>query len=381
MKMLNKTQIKIVFIIHRFNMGGTEKRLIDLLKGLPRDKFELVFLCLYQIGVLENEVKALGVKTVMFGLERVNKVISILKILKFLKRERPDIVHTFLFPSYLCGGIAAILARIPIILSSEENLLLRKTKSHRFIDFCFSLFNSCTVAVSETVKNNLIEKSHIKPDKVKVIYAGLDFDRLQSFRDSKEVLHQLQIKDTDFVVGTMSRLVTQKGHCYLIHAANLVIKENRNVIFVIIGDGHMKEALLKMVKELNIAENFRFLGTRLDSSDLLKIMDIFVFPSLWEGFPLALAEAMYQGKAIVASDIPQLREMIVDDTVGILVPPKDSEILAEAINRLISNVELRESLGNNARSYAISNLCLDRMVKDYKELYIQLFEKYAVSLN
>jgi len=201
-----------------------------------------------------------------------------------------------------------------------------------------------------------------------VIPYGVDLRKYQLGNGVKK-RESIGLSADDKIVGMVGRLVPQKGHVYLIDAAELVIKKFPDVKFVIVGDGELKDQLLEKVRARNLEKNFRFLGFRSDVNELLWTFDIFTLPSLYEGLPNVVLEALASSLPVVATPVDGTKEAVVDNETGFLVPVKDVEGLANALIKLLSDPALARRIGKNGRKRVEDVFSLEKQVKSFEKLY------------
>ena len=173
-------------------------------------------------------------------------------------------------------------------------------------------------------------------------------------------------------VGVTGRIERQKGLHILLHAARYILQSGRQVQFLIVGDGSLRRELESIAKKLEIEQHVIFTGFRSDRSEVLTILrflDIFVMPSLWEGLGLSIIEAMRAGKPVVASNVDGIPEVVLDQETGILVPPREPKALADAICTLLDSPEKCREMGERGRQRTLKHFSIDRMVRDYEEFY------------
>jgi glycosyltransferase involved in cell wall biosynthesis len=230
----------------------------------------------------------------------------------------------------------------------------------------FLLFDR--VIVESTRNKEIALRKRLWPArKVKVIEYGIDLTSLED-RGAQGLVDP---GNSSPVIGTVGRLVPQKGHRHLLEALSQLKKRGMSFSLMIVGNGPLRSELESQVEELGLSGDVSFLGHREDVYDLLSSFDIFVLPSEFEGLPFALLEAMAARRPIIASDVDGIGDAIVDEENGLLVPSKDPGALAAALERLVGEDRLRQELGNNARS-AVARFDLPRMIARTEELYESL---------
>jgi len=203
------------------------------------------------------------------------------------------------------------------------------------------------IAVSQSTADFVINARRIPPAKVKVVYLGVpleEFSRTRSQDEVQAARAELGIARDDVAIGTVTRLHDSKGNSYLVDAARLVLNERPNTRFFIVGEGPLRESLEQQARALNLGDRFVFAGFAKDVARVLSAFDISVFPSLWEGTPLTVFEALAMGKAIVATDADGLVDVLTADHDAIVVPKRDARALAHGLMRVIDEPHTRERL-------------------------------------
>jgi len=229
------------------------------------------------------------------------------------------------------------------------------------------------IAVSEGVKKYLVDKQGIEEEKIQVIYNGVDLKQFGGEDVTAEYLRKTcNLPGESIVIGTVAAFKHQKGLQYLISAAAQVVKEYPETRFVLVGSGHMEETIRDWIKQNRLEQAFILTGQRKDVSKLLKGMDLFVLPSLWEGMPMALLEAMSMSCSCVVTDIGGPRELIEHGRSGLIVPPRDSDALAQAIFCLLKDPGLRIALGQAARRRVEAVFSMEAVARAYDGLYRKL---------
>ncbi|CAD7770903.1 N-acetyl-alpha-D-glucosaminyl L-malate synthase [Candidatus Methanoperedenaceae archaeon GB50] len=237
----------------------------------------------------------------------------------------------------------------------------------------YAYFVDKFVAVSDYIKNNIVNESLTEKDKNKVvlIYNGVDVDRFSPSKDKTKLKREfLGIKDTTNVVTFIGQLIYEKGADLLFDCAVSILREGLDVLFLFIGDGVLHNELKHKAKSLS--KNIRFLGVRNDVDKLLKISDLLVLPSRWgEAFGLAIAEAMACEIPVIATKVGAIPELVNDET-GILVPVEDVFSLKNSITFLLSHPEKRKLLGQVSRERVLRLFNIEKMVKKTISLYLEL---------
>lgn len=369
--------VKILFVLRMIGFGGAERQIVELCQGMDKNKFEIsVVLFFHDEGFLE-ELKAAGVKIHVLATKKTYKRKAIPELIRLMKKEKFDIVQNMLPIANLAGGLAARLSGTrPVVVGSLRNA---NPFSWRNL-FCLmdlaalNFFNDCVITNSETGKKFAVRDYRLPADKIQVIYNGKDFLKYQTSVTAGQIRRELNIPDGHLVVTTIGRITEQKGYEYLIEAANILIKQqNRKVTFLVVGKPEETFAKVKsLIQKYSLDKEVRLLGVRRDIADILAASDVFVLPSLWEGLPNVLLEAMIAGVPVVATDIEPNREVIENNQTGLLVPPKNAPALTEAIMTIVDNPGAAAAFKEAAYQNVLQKFNKDRLVKEYEEFYQSL---------
>jgi len=378
-------KVKVLYIIGTLDLGGTEKQLVHLVKGIDQSRFEVSVCCLSHGGSLTGSLIGEGFRVEVIGFRGFRQdgrgyarnlpriLTSFSRLVALIREESPHIVHSFLFWAYILGTYAAKAAMVPIVVSSRRSLGLFKERKWHYL-FLERLANRMTdliVANSEAVKQDVVRQEKVEPSRVRVIYNGIDPSLYDVLMDPT-LRVSLSIPEEARVVGVVANLIHYKGHRFFLQACQEIKRKHHPVRFLLIGDGPLRGELEALVKELHLEEEVLFLGSRQDIPQLLTLMDVAVLPSLEEGFPNAVLEAMAAGKAVVATWVGGIPEAVIHGKTGLLVPPKDSQALAAAIIELLSDPPRSEEMGKAGRERVRKEFGLDRMVRDMEGLYEEL---------
>jgi glycosyltransferase involved in cell wall biosynthesis len=287
-----------------------------------------------------------------------------------------DLLHTHGYKADIYGFLASRRLGLPVI--STCHLWTRQTAAVRFYDFLDSLFLrrfDAVVAVSDPIAKSL-RLSGIRESKIRVIDNGID---LPSFTQARATLAQKINKGRNLVVGTVGRLVAQKGLEYFLCAAREVLQESPDVTFVVLGAGPDREKLERMATELAIERNVLFAGHCTDMPGAYASMDVFVLASLDEGMPMAVLEALASKKPVVATRVGAVPRLIIHEKTGLLIEPRDVQALKLAILRLLNDASLRSQLGNAGEALVNRNHSHNVMAKNYLQLYERVADRLGAN--
>jgi glycosyltransferase involved in cell wall biosynthesis len=212
----------------------------------------------------------------------------------------------------------------------------------------------------------------IPEEKIRVIDNGISLERFKKLGETENRKNQLGFEEKIRMIGTIGNLGTEKGHIYLLEAAKQILDVVKDLKFVIIGNGQLRKQLEEKSEELGIKEHVIFMGQRKDIPELLMAMDIFVLPSIKEGLPIALLEAMAAKRPVIATRVGAIPKVIENKDVGVLVEPKDITGLRDAVVNLINDPERRSLLAREGFRKVCSDFSSDEMGKQYLKLYKEI---------
>ena len=380
-------------VIATLDRAGAEGTLARLCLRLNRAEFEPSVCCLTRGGGYESELRAAlgsqtegaaGVPVTVLGKKGRYDVAMLWRLRALMRRDRPDIVHTWLFTANTWGRIAAWLARrggladVPVIIASERAVDRWKNPFHRLADRRLAAASAAIVANCEAVKRFCVEDVGIPSKRVRVILNGMN---LRSFDSAfshaiRDVIADANCGADRIRMGTVARLEPQKGIPFLIEAMELLQSSGVDAELWIVGDGPDRPELEAMVNASpGLRDSVKFLGRRDDVPGILSQLDIFVLPSLWEGLPNAVMEAMAARLPVVATNVDGTPELVNDGETGLLVPPKSAEALADAIAKLVADGALRQRMGQAGRRRIEQHFTEDRMIAETEALYRELIER------
>ncbi|PIV39297.1 MAG: hypothetical protein COS29_03290, partial [Candidatus Omnitrophica bacterium CG02_land_8_20_14_3_00__42_8] len=338
--------------------------------------------CINKKGVIGLELEEAGFDVTSLNVDY--NLFAVFKIYGVIKKFNPDIVHTSLFYANLFGRIAAKMAGVRVILCEEQNICGWKSRNLFFIiaDRVLSLVTDRIIACSESVKKFTMGQENIGSSKFAVVYNAFDRDKFDiELPAAPDIKISMGFKATDRIIGTIGRLCEQKGHVYLIEAMAKVVVENAGARLLIVGEGPLKSRLANMAGNAGISDKVIFMEKRRDVPAFLKMLDVFVLPSLWEGLSVVLLEAMYMAKPIVATGIPSNAEAMIDGQTGVLAKKADAGSLAEGINFLLRNSEASKTLGDGAKKRVLEYFTPEKRACELTNMYDLLADEKKIHIK
>lgn len=358
----------VAHIIDELPPDGAERLLVDLMRRRS-GRFRYAIVCLVKGGPLEAEFAALGVPVVIIGRTRKLDFGMVLKLARWMRQQQVAVVHTHLFTADVFGRLAARLAGVRAVFSTSHNVNGWKGRAHRWLDRLLALVSSRVVGCTEEVGRVLVERDRIPAHKVAVVENGVDLRRFDAVSPAG-VREEFGIDADAVLMGVVGRLHPQKGHQDLLQAfVQLRGQTSRKFQCLFIGEGELRPQLEAEVQRLGLGGVVRFTGLRSDVPRLLVALDLFVMPSRWEGLPMALLEAMACGKPCVVTSVGGIPSVIDDGANGLMLPPEQPQVMADALARVMSDGALQASLGATARECALRRYDVGRALQAYESMY------------
>ena len=368
--------MRILHLISSGGLFGAERVAVELSKSLKK-----TYHCEPVLGVIRNvynpheeileEAKSNGLDYAVFSCRSPLDLKLAFSIRAFIKKNRIDVIHCHGYKSNFYGLLAS-KGQVPSVTTNHNWLTAHwKLKTYCFLDSLWIRFFDRIVAVSNEVKEEML-KYKIPGEKIRVIDNGISLERFEKVVETKNMKNQLGFEEKTRVIGTVGSLVIEKGHIYLLEAARQILDVVKDLKFLIIGGGPLQKALEEKSEELGIKKDVIFTGQRKDIPELLTAMDIFVLPSIKEGLPVALLEAMAAKRPIVATRVGAIPRVIESKDIGILVEPKDISGLRDALTSLIDDPERMKLLARGGFNRVSMDFSSDEMCKHYLELYNEI---------
>lgn len=383
----DQEKINVMLLNTQMEVGGAQKMIFQLAKCLDQKRYQVTVCTLYDRGYLELfqrrenlAIFDLDMKrgSERFGLKRAARFLrGVWRLYQLLRAQKVDLLQTYCYYANLIGAVVARLAGVPIVIASQRESLPHKARFYHWVDrlICNSSLVDVVIAVSEGTRQFCVEQERMRAEKVITIRNGIDLasydPHLLESATREQLKAELGLQAAEVIVGTVGSLQVKKGHLYLLEAIPVVLEEFPGAFFLLAGEGPERDRLETMTRQLHIQDNVRFLGVRHDVNRLLALIDLFVLPSLWEGLPNAILEAMAMQKPVIATTVDGNMEAVTEGQTGLLVPPYNAPALADAMLSLLRDPERARQMGLAGRRKVEQAFNLAGIIDKYEELYEQ----------
>lgn len=364
-------KIRILEAIRQGQFGGGETHVFELSTHLDKNRFEPVVLS-FTDGNMVEELISEGIHTQIINTERGFSFGVWRKVKELMQREQIDVVHAHGTRALSNVFWAARKLRIPIIYTIhgwsfhiDQKFPVRKIReiSEKFL----TSVTDKNICVSKSNEEDGIKRFNMK--RSTVIYNAVNLNKFNPERKFKDIREELSIPGDVTLLGYIVRITGQKDPFTMINAVKQLLDENENVALLVVGDGDLKDDTIHLTNKLGIANKVYFQPFRNDIPDILNAIDIYCLPSLWEGFPIGILEAMAMKKPVVASGVDGTRELIENGERGLLVSHSNSKELASAIKIVKNDVSFALQLSDAGYHYVRSNFSIDALVNQVQGIY------------
>jgi glycosyltransferase involved in cell wall biosynthesis len=372
---------RVFFLVDSFEIGGTETQAVELALRLDPARYAVTLGSLQMRGPLLAKLHGSTVSVMEWnargGVNSPRGIYQILRLARFLRRERFEVVHAHDLWSNLLAIPAARLARVPVIISSRRDLAhltWYTPRRRKFLRYLQSL-STIVLVNSRQIREQLVREDGFRSEFIRVIHNGIDPDQFSRVVPERGRLFP-GMDNCRLIVSTGNMHTDVKGHPTLIEAARLICGRFPHVKFVLIGNGKKKALFESKVSELGLEPNFLFLGSRPNVAEILACCDMAVLPSQAEGFSNALLEYMATGLPTVATDVGGNPEVIENGINGLLVRPNDPTALADAISSLLENPRFAAQLGAAGKERVHRHFAFAQLTSNADSLYSELLEAH-----
>ncbi len=363
--------INVLHILSDSNIGGAGIYVAELSKALDKNVFNVFVACPKGAKVIDRIDSSVNIISVGITKDKSFSPHDIRHLIKIIKENHIDIVHTH---ASFSGRIAGWLCGKKIIYTRHTPYYSTDISSIKklFNKLINKIFTNKIIAVSEYVKNQLIATG-VDKNLIMTVLNGIDINKYNEIYDTQSIKDNIGLKD-EFILLQIGRLEVDKGHEYLLRVIPYLKKDKYNIKLLLVGDGSLRKYLEDLVNDLGISKQVNFLGYVEDIKPLIAISDVFVLPSINEALSIALLEAMCMNKPCIASEVGGIPE-VINESCGILVSPKDTTGLKDAVIKLYDNIELVHSMGNTGRQIVITNFNILKMTTQVEDIYLDLVSK------
>jgi len=368
--------VNVLLLVTELNVGGAERVVAQLASGLSRDRYRVSVACLYDPGPVADEIRSAGIPVFDLAMRGKWDVTVTGRFHRLLRHQRVDVLHSHLIHANLIAPFSGRLAGVPVVITTRHNVHIGPVW-REWLNWCAKNGRDVAIAISEEVRATEVERSGAPPSSVVVIPNGISVDRFAA--PDQAAVTKLRrtwgVGADGFVIGTLARFHEQKGHRYLLDAQRIMLDRAPHTKLLLVGEGVLFESVRERASHLGIADSVILPGVRHEVPEILALLDLFVLPSLWEGLPISILEAMAAGKPVVATRVGGVPEVVVDGETGLLVPPRDPEALAGAIARLLRDPQLRHRMGQAGQERVREHFSVEQMVRRTETLYEELLEE------
>ena len=361
--------LSVMQIIGNSVIGGTESHLLDLVQGLGKLGVNVEVIC-SRPGPLTEQLSRLDVQIQCVEMvhpwpngEYLLDQGALLNLGALIKRKRPDIIHSHLYPAYLHASLAAKDVGVRAIVNTAHNGIIRPRDA-----LLSHITGAHTIAISQTIAH-LLKGVGVPLESIEVIHKGIGPEH---FEDDFETQQSLRLElglENGPIIGTVARLSPEKGIDTFLYAMRQVADVHPGITGLVIGDGPQATELSHLTHQLDLEDIVHFHGTRKQTPALNRLLDIFVLPSRVETFSMALLEAMAASRMVVATNVGGTTEVVTHAVDGWLIPPDDPWTLSRAILMLLKHPARRAAMGAVAHRKVAAHFTRDRMIQHTLSFY------------
>ncbi len=375
--------MKLIHVVHIFESllpGGAERQALLLVRRSDPGAFRHTVVNYCQLpGDLTSAFREVGCTVKVLDKRTLGGVRFFLELRRLLVAENPDVVHTWLYSPAFWGRAAAVTACVPGLVASARNGRPYRHWYEAFIDRQLSRFTDARIANAAGVKEVLCRSVGLQEDQVRVIYNGIEAERLIPSAPRSELRERFAWKVGDLVVLAVGRLVVEKDYPLLLRSIARLREEFPQLRLCIAGWGVLEAELLALRASLALEEVVDFLGRREDVCDLLAACDVYVMSSATEGFSNALLEALYAGRAVVSTRVNGAMEILRHEENALLVDVGDEIGLANCLRRILTDSALRKRLALMGPALVRERFTSEAMVQSHERLYAEVADRHGCS--
>jgi glycosyltransferase involved in cell wall biosynthesis len=373
-------KVAVFLVTVGLEIGGTEVQLMEIAEHLDRERFVVTVVALKGEGAIAGEMRKRGIKVIALnGSGKVDARV-LFRFFSLVRTERPDVIHSFLPLANYVGMIVGHMLKVSVLIASYRGTEQRRNRFLVWVDRLVVRVAQATTCCSDAVRWYAIKRFGGDTSKYVTIYNGIDIERFR--RVSTVTKSDLGLREGVATIGTVCRLEEPtKGLAVLLKGLAQLSQRSNIPTFqmLLVGDGPSAKGLRQLSENLALNEIVVFAGLRCDVERILPLLDLFVLPSLSEGFGIALVEAMASGCPVVATAVGGIPEIVQSGHTGVLVRAGDSNALADALADLLKDQSKARVIGINGQRWVGAQFAVSTMVQHHENLYEQLLQKAGVS--
>lgn len=382
-------KIKVLHVHTLPVISGSGLNTFLSMKGQSQAGFEVELACAAEGPLLrlaeDNGMRVLRLRHMVWGINPIKDVLAVFELSTLISKNRYTIVHTHNSKAGFIGRLAARLAGASVIVHTVHGFAFHgrepgwKCLFYRFLERLAAGWCDKLIMISQPLMDWAIKERIGKPGQMVTIYSGIDLTAFRQISDSTSIRKSLGLEADDVVVGEVAKLWEGKGHAVLFQAATEILGRCTKLKLLLIGEGALRPSLEALAAQLGISGQVVFTGFREDVPQLTQLLDIAVLPSFFEGMGRAVIEAQAAGKPVVGSRVGGIPDLIQDGKTGLLVPAGDVKALADAIEQLYHDPELRKRLGDAAKLAAGSRFDATTMNQQIIQVYQELLANQGMA--
>lgn len=380
--LVDKEKIKVCHIITELAIGGAHDNTLLTVERLNRDIYEPFLITSRNGGFVDRAIKGGYPLLFMTQLKRepspIDDFFALVRLIELFRKHRFHIVHTHSAKAGFLGRLAAYIANVPCVVHTVHgwpfNDFMNPVKAFvfRLAETISAFWCKRMLMVCELNRQEALDLSIAPANKMTTVYSGIDFSRIDAINRTMariEIQKRHNIDPDNMIVGVLARLFPQKAPHIFVETAEKILKIRKNVTFIFVGDGPLKEETEELIKEKGLEKSIILAGWRHDVDNYLGSFDVFLLTSLWEGLGRAITEAAYSGVPMVASKVNGVPEIVRDNETGFLFEPRNTDHAAELVLKLLEDNKLRQKLGSSSRDKIAKQFDIKVMVDSIEKIY------------
>ena len=359
--------VRVCYIIWSLGLGGAEQVVIRLATGLDRRRFQPIVCCLNDVGPFADQATRVGIEVIALNKRPGIDLVMLWRLIRLMKQQRVDIIHTHLWGANFWGRIAGRLAGVPVIIAHEHGMQPWRSRWHFLCDRWLAGLTHRILFASQEVMRTYLDRTGMAASKCAVIPNGVSVSLTGSDRAALRRRHGWS--EQDRIIVSVGRLSPEKGYEDLLHAFARVITQMPQARLVLVGDGVERASLETLRTRAGLNGQVTFTGRQGDITSWLGAADLYVQPSRREGLPLAVLEAMAAGLPVIATRVGDLSQLITDGQEGYLVPSADPEALATKLLDVLGHLDQQRPIIEAAKQLVQQRYSSEQMIQAIEAVY------------